>query len=191
MRHAFESTRCWPTPAILCATGVITISPVILSLEPALASHRLGRDRPMAGRPAASSSPTTRRTGMSRLDWILETGATYVLGVPTHAMDILAEQKRRGLPADGKVQIFYMAGAPNPEVVAKAFVDQGITPQNIYGMTECSSHQYTHPDDPTDVWISTCGRGGRPMRSRSGIPRTLTASCHRARPARSVGAARP
>ena len=98
--------------------------------------------------------------GMTRLDWIIETGATYVLGVPTHAMDILAEQRRRGLPRIGDVKTFYMAGSPIPEIVAKAFVDQGIAPQNIYGMTECSSHQYTHPDDPTDVWISTCGRGG-------------------------------
>ncbi len=98
--------------------------------------------------------------GTSRLDWIVETGATYVLGVPTHAMDILAEQKARGAERIGKVEIFYMAGAPIPEIVAKAFVDQGIAPQNIYGMTECSSHQYTHPDDPKEVWISTCGRGG-------------------------------
>jgi acyl-CoA synthetase len=45
-------------------------------------------------------------------------------------------------------------------VVADAFVSQGITPQNVYGMTECSSHQYTHPSDSQDVWISTCGRGG-------------------------------
>lgn len=99
--------------------------------------------------------------GFSRLDWIVETGATYVLGVPTHAMDILAEQERRGLAQMGAVRTFYMAGAPIPEVVARAFVDQGIAPQNIYGMTECSSHQYTHPDDAPDVWISTCGRGGR------------------------------
>jgi acyl-CoA synthetase len=96
----------------------------------------------------------------SRLDWIIGSGATYVLGVPTHAMDILAEQQRRGIARIGSVRIFYMAGAPIPEVVARAFVDQGITPQNIYGMTECSSHQYTHPDDPRDVWIATCGRGG-------------------------------
>ena len=75
-------------------------------------------------------------------------------------MDILAEQKQRGIPRIGAVKIFYMAGSPIPEVVAQAFVDQGIAPQNIYGMTECSSHQYTHPDDPKDVWISTCGRGG-------------------------------
>lgn len=98
--------------------------------------------------------------GMDRLDWIVETGATYVLGVPTHAMDILADQKRRGLERLGQVQTFYMAGSPIPEVVAQAFVDQGITPQNIYGMTECSSHQYTHPSDPQEVWTQTCGRGG-------------------------------
>ncbi|MFO7770067.1 MAG: class I adenylate-forming enzyme family protein [Roseovarius gahaiensis] len=99
-------------------------------------------------------------SGISRLDWIIETGATYVLGVPTHAMDILAEQARRDIPQIGQVRIFYMAGSPVPEVVAKSFADQGITPQNIYGMTESSSHQYTHPDDPKDVWVSTCGRGG-------------------------------
>lgn len=98
--------------------------------------------------------------GTSRLDWISQTAATYVLGVPTHAMELLDEQRRRNLPRIGVVKTFYMAGAPIPEVVAQAFVDQGITPQNIYGMTECSSHQYTHPDDPVDVWISTCGRGG-------------------------------
>jgi len=98
--------------------------------------------------------------GTSRLDWILETGATYVMGVPTHAMDILEEQRRRGLERLGKVRIFYMAGAPIPEVIAQGFVAQGITPQNVYGMTECSSHQYTHPTDSKDIWISTCGRGG-------------------------------
>lgn len=99
--------------------------------------------------------------GVSRVDWIIETGATYVLGVPTHAMDILAEQKARGIAQLGRVRIFYMAGAPIPEVVARGFVDQGIAPQNVYGMTECSSHQYTHPDDAKEVWIATCGRGGR------------------------------
>lgn len=98
--------------------------------------------------------------GMSRLDWITETGATYVMGVPTHAMDILEEQSKRGVAKLGRVEMFYMAGAPIPAVVAEAFVAQGITPQNIYGMTENSSHQYTHPDDSRDIWVSTCGRGG-------------------------------
>lgn len=97
----------------------------------------------------------------SRLDWIIETGATYVMGVPTHAMDILQEQKSRALKTLGNVKMFYMAGSPIPSVVAEAFVKQGITPQNIYGMTENSSHQYTHPDDNPDIWVSTCGRGGK------------------------------
>ena len=98
--------------------------------------------------------------GMSRLDWIVETGATYVMGVPTHAMDILAAQRAAGLARIGEVRTFYMAGAPIPPVVCEAFIRLGIKPQNIYGMTENSSHQYTHPDDPPEVWIHTCGRGG-------------------------------
>ncbi|SEJ66212.1 acyl-CoA synthetase [Sphingobium sp. AP50] len=99
--------------------------------------------------------------GVSRLDWILETGATYILGVPTHAMDILQEQRARALPKLGSVRIFYMAGAPIPAVVAEAFIAQGVTPQNVYGMTENSSHQYTHRDDTPEIWTQTCGRGGR------------------------------
>lgn len=99
--------------------------------------------------------------GVSRLDWIETTGATYVLGVPTHAMDILAEQQRTGQRRLGKVSIFYMAGAPIPPAVAAAFLEQGVKPQNVYGMTENSSHQYTHPDDPAEVIVMTCGRGGQ------------------------------
>jgi len=101
-----------------------------------------------------------RQPDVSVLDWIIETGATYVLGVPTHAMDLLAEQRRRGIERLGEVQTFYMAGAPIPPSVAEAFVDQNIRPQNVYGMTENSSHQYTHPDDATDIVLTTCGRGG-------------------------------
>jgi acyl-CoA synthetase len=98
--------------------------------------------------------------GASRLDWLMETEATYVLGVPTHAMDILAEQRRRGLARLGRVDVFYMAGAPIPPSVAQAFVAQGIRPQNVYGMTENSSHQYTHPGDAAETVVATCGRGG-------------------------------
>jgi acyl-CoA synthetase len=99
--------------------------------------------------------------GMSRLDWIKQTGATYVLGVPTHAMDILSEQKKAGGAGIGDVSIFYMAGAPIPPSVATAFLNQGITPQNVYGMTENSSHQYTHPNDTPDTIVASCGRGGK------------------------------
>lgn len=99
--------------------------------------------------------------GRSRLDWLIETKATYVMGVPTHAMDMLQAQRDAGLPRLGSVQVFYMAGSPIPPATADAFVAQGIKPQNVYGMTENSSHHYTHPDDPTEVIVNTCGRGGR------------------------------
>jgi len=99
--------------------------------------------------------------GATALDWIVASGATYVMGVPTHAMDIQAEQRQRGLARLGAVRVFYMAGSPIPPAVAEAFVAQGITPQNVYGMTENSSHQYTHPDDDAARITATCGRGGR------------------------------
>ncbi|WPZ33016.1 class I adenylate-forming enzyme family protein [Thalassobaculum sp. OXR-137] len=98
--------------------------------------------------------------GLSRLDWMIETGATYVMGVPTHAMDIQAEQARRGIGKLGSVNLFYMAGSPIPPAVAERFVRQGVRPQNIYGMTENSSHQYTHPVDDEATICATCGRGG-------------------------------
>ncbi len=102
-----------------------------------------------------------RPAGVDKIDWIAETGATYVMGVPTHAMDVLAEQRARGLARIGAVEIFYMAGAPIPPVVCEAFVAQGIAPQNIYGMTENSSHHFTHPGDDAGTVTRTCGRGGK------------------------------
>lgn len=96
----------------------------------------------------------------SRLDWIVGTGATYVMGVPTHAMDVLSALEAAGLKKLGSVEVFYMAGAPIPPVVAERFVSLGIKPQNIYGMTENSSHQYTHPTDDPVTWTTSCGRGG-------------------------------
>ncbi len=96
--------------------------------------------------------------GMQAIDWIIETGATYVMGVPTHAMDILAAMRHRDMPSLGSVNVFYMAGSAIPKETAKAFVDHGITPQNVYGMTENGSHQYTLPEDSTETIVGTCGR---------------------------------
>src|SRR5262245_27603053 len=96
--------------------------------------------------------------GRRPLDWIVETGATYVMGVPTHAIDILTELKRRGLKQLGKVNIFYMAGSTIPPETARAFLELGVKPQNIYGMTENGSHQYTMPDDDVSVITATCGK---------------------------------
>ncbi|MFG1466244.1 class I adenylate-forming enzyme family protein [Xanthobacter sp. DSM 24535] len=96
--------------------------------------------------------------GQSPLDRIIETGATYVMGVPTHAIDLLGEIERRGFAGIGNVKTFYLAGAAIPMDVARHFLAYGVKPQNIYGMTENGSHQYTLPDDDVETMVRTCGK---------------------------------
>lgn len=98
--------------------------------------------------------------GSSRLDWIEKTGATYLMGVPTHAMDVLAELRVRRRAKLGRVRVFYLAGSAIPPSLAETLVELGVQPQNVYGMTENSSHQYTHPTDDAATATATCGRGG-------------------------------
>ncbi len=149
LANARDLARDWGQDA---ATRVLSLSPLSHHIAwVAMAQWLVCGGMFIVGEPPA---------GRSRLDWLIETRATYVMGVPTHAMDVLAEQRARGIAKLGEVRIFYMAGAPIPPVVAEGFARQGIAPQNIYGMTENSSHQYTHPDDPPEIAIATCGRGG-------------------------------
>ena len=54
-----------------------------------------------------------------------------------------------------------MAGSPIPREVAQAFLDRGVIPQNVYGMSENSSHQYTLPSDDPETIVATCGRACR------------------------------
>ena len=130
---------------------------VLLSLSPM--SHHIGtvalEQMMAAGFELVVNDPPP---GMQPLDWALACGATYIMGVPTHAIDILAEAKRRGLSKLGAVRLFYMAGAPIPREVAQTFLGMGVTPQNIYGMTENGSHQYTLPTDDAQTIVETCGR---------------------------------
>jgi len=130
---------------------------VLLSLSPM--SHHIGtvavEQMLAAGFELVVNDPPA---GMKAFDWLLGCGATYVMGVPTHAIDILAEAKRRGLTKLGAVRLFYMAGSPIPREVAQTFLAMGVTPQNIYGMTENGSHQYTLPSDDAQTIVETCGR---------------------------------
>ena len=138
---------------------------ILLSLSPM--SHHIGtvgvEQMLTAGFELVVNDPPG---GRKPLDWILETGATYVMGVPTHAIDVLAEVRRRGLSTIGAVRIFYMAGAPIPREVAQSFLDMGIKPQNIYGMTENGSHQYTLPTDDAVTVVETCGRAAKGYETR-------------------------
>ena len=135
------------------ATTILSLSPLSHHIAWVAVGQAL-----LAGAELAVNDPPP---GTGLLDWIVETGASYVMGVPTHAMDVLAEQRRRGLDRLGRVSVFYMAGAPIPRATAQAFLAQGIRPQNVYGMTENSSHQYTLPDDEPETVVATCGRACR------------------------------
>jgi acyl-CoA synthetase len=138
---------------------------ILLSMSPM--SHHIGtvavEQMLAAGLELVVDDPPA---GSKPLDWIVETGATYVMGVPTHAIDALAEVRRRGLDTIGAVRTFYMAGAPIPREVAQSFLDLGIKPQNIYGMTENGSHQYTLPTDDAITIVETCGRAARGYETR-------------------------
>ncbi|MEK9722910.1 MAG: class I adenylate-forming enzyme family protein [Rhodospirillaceae bacterium] len=149
MANARDLARDWGLDA---ASKVLSLSPLSHHIAWVGVAQWL-----IAGAEMITDDPPD---GMARLDWVIDTEATYVMGVPTHAMDLLAQQRARGVDRLGAVKTFYMAGAPIPPTVAEAFVAQGIKPQNVYGMTENSSHQYTHPDDDTATIVATCGRGG-------------------------------
>jgi acyl-CoA synthetase len=92
------------------------------------------------------------------LERIIETGATYVLGVPTHAIDLLAEARGSGMKTLGSVKTFQLGGSPVPPTTVRGLMEVGVRTQNAFGMTENHSFQYTRPDDPPDVIAATCGR---------------------------------
>lgn len=137
-------------------------STILLSLSPM--SHHIGvvaiGQALVAGCELVVNDPA-RSSATAMLDWIKETGATYCMGVPTHAIDVLEQLRQAGEKKLGQVSVFYMAGSPIPPDVARQFLAIGVTPQNIYGMTENSSHQYTLPDDDVETIVTTCGRACR------------------------------
>ena len=96
--------------------------------------------------------------GGGLVDRLAETGAAFLFGVPTHAVDLLAEMRARGLKRPGAVRGFRISGAAAPAQLVAALMRHGITPQSGYGMTETCSHQYTRPDDPPRRVIETSGR---------------------------------
>jgi acyl-CoA synthetase (AMP-forming)/AMP-acid ligase II len=96
--------------------------------------------------------------GSSTLDRIVEVGATFLVGVPTHAMDLLTEMKVRNLTSPGAVRGFRISGASAPHEVIAELLESGVVPQSGYGMTEAGSHHYTRIDDGADRVVETSGR---------------------------------
>jgi acyl-CoA synthetase len=130
---------------------------VISSLSPF--SHNLGVGAMMTALMAGAElvmHDTPR--GESLVDRLAETGVTYLVGVPTHALDIVAELKRRQLPRLGRLRAFRVSGAASPPQVMQDLLSFGIEPQSGYGMTENNSHQYTRPGDDPALIAGSCGR---------------------------------
>ncbi len=96
--------------------------------------------------------------GASLADRILETGTSFLVGVPPNAIDLLAEMRRRNLQGLGRLTGFRISGSAVPSEVVAGLIQQGIRPQSGYGMTESCSHQYTLPDDDAKLIIETSGK---------------------------------
>ena len=96
--------------------------------------------------------------GTSLVDRLIETSTTFLVGVPTHAVDLLAEVKARNLLGIEKLQGFRISGASAPRELIVELLKYGIVPQSGYGMTETCSHQYTLPTDGNRPIIESCGK---------------------------------
>jgi acyl-CoA synthetase len=141
----------------LAADWSIDESAVVYSLSPL--SHNLGFGAmimalAMGGQIVIHDLPR----GASLVDRLIETGATFLVGVPTHAIDLLAEVKARNLSGIGKLQGFRISGAQAPQETVAGLIGRGIIPQSGYGMTETCSHQYTLPNDDPRLIVESCGR---------------------------------
>jgi acyl-CoA synthetase len=91
-------------------------------------------------------------------DRVVETNATFLLGVPTHALDLLAEVRRRKMNSLGRVKAFEIGGSAVPPALVLGLLEIDVVTQNAFGMTENHSFQYTRPDDPPETISSSCGR---------------------------------
>jgi acyl-CoA synthetase len=130
---------------------------VVFALSPL--SHNLGFGaQVMALAVGAELVVNDLPRGTSLVDRILETGASFLVGVPAHASDLLAEMRARGLKGLGRVRGFRISGAAVPREVVAELLERGIVPQSGYGMTETCSHQYTLPDDAPQLIVETSGR---------------------------------
>lgn len=132
-------------------------SSVIYTLSPL--SHNLGFGALILGlHVGAQTVLHDGGRGISLLHRLHDTGATFVFGVPAHAMDLLSEIEAAGKADLPNLRGFRISGAAASTSVVKGLMSYGIIPQSGYGMTEACSHHYTLPNDPPARIINTSGR---------------------------------
>jgi acyl-CoA synthetase (AMP-forming)/AMP-acid ligase II len=130
---------------------------IVYSLSPL--SHNLGFGAMIMGLAVGGQIVIhDLRRGASLVDRLIETGTTFLVGVPTHAFDLLAEVKARNLSGIGRLQGFRISGAPASRQLVTDLLKFGIIPQSGYGMTETCSHQYTLPNDDPQLIVESCGK---------------------------------
>ena len=123
-------------------------------------------------------------------DRVVETGATFLFGVPTHAIDLLSEVRRRGMATLGSVKAFELGGAPVPPSTVRGLMELGVVTQNAYGMTENLVPVHARPDDRRTRSRTPAGARAPAWRSRCGARTIATSPWRRARSASSACAAR-
>ena len=130
---------------------------VIYTLSPL--SHNLGFGAMVTALYSGAEIALSRLArGESLVDDLLRTGATFIYGVPAHAVDLLKELKGSKSAVLDRITGFRISGAQAPGNVVAELLDYGITPQTGYGMTEAHSHNYTLPGDAPGRVIGTAGR---------------------------------
>jgi len=97
-------------------------------------------------------------SGSSVVERIGEVGATYLVGVPTHANDLLRELETISADHLRTLKGFRISGAPAPRHIVEKLLSHGIVPQSGYGMTEACSHHYTLPTDDPELIVDSSGR---------------------------------
>ena len=130
---------------------------VIYTLSPL--SHNLGFGAMVTALHAGGEIVLSRlNPGETLVDDLTRTGATFIYGVPAHAVDLLKELRQSGVRAPESITGFRISGAQVPANVVAELMEYGITPQTGYGMTEAHSHNYTLPDDGPQRIIGSAGR---------------------------------
>jgi acyl-CoA synthetase len=151
-----DNTLLAPTRA-LAADWHLDATTTIYSLSPL--SHNLGFGAMLlALTMGAQFVVHDLPRGRSLLHRLRETEAAFVFGVPTHAIDLLAELRESPAADLPSLRGFRVSGAAIPPTVAQGLLDHGIVPQSGYGMTEAGSHHYTMPDTPAEAIVGSSGR---------------------------------